>query len=575
MRQSGTFIPTLKESPADAEVASHRLLVRGGFMRRVASGIYDFLPLGVVVIGKIMAIIREEMSAAGAQEVLLPILQPRELWEESGRWSRYGDEMMRFSDRAGREFGLGPTHEEIITDLVRNNTSSYRDLPLNLYQIGPKFRDEMRPRFGLLRGREFLMKDGYSFDRDEESMLVSYQKMYEAYGKIFSRCGCTWRAVEADTGLIGGDVSHEFMVPAEIGEAQIAYCRSCDYAANIERAEYARSVPGGPRPDLEPEKVHTPDKRTIQAVSEFLDSAPERFIKCLIYLVEDKPVAVLVPGDREVNETKLGRALGTDIFRLFAEEDWPRYPALLQGFVGPVGLAGVEILAEASLEDAADLVCGANVADHHLLHVGPGRDFKPARYEDLASAREGDACPRCLKGRLHLEAGIEVGQVFQLKTKYSLPLKALYRDEAGESLPMVMGTYGIGVSRLMAAIVEQRHDERGINWPAAVAPAHLHVLPLDWGREEVRAEAETLYREARELGIQVLLDDRDERAGVKFADAGLIGIPWRAVIGKEFLASGNLELQPRGGESEQLGRRALLEKVREMIVAEITPKQYT
>lgn len=587
MRQSGAFIPTLKESPADAEVASHRLLVRGGFMRRVASGIYDFLPLGVVVIGKIMAIIREEMTAAGAQEVLLPILQPRELWEESGRWSRYGDEMMRLSDRAGREFGLGPTHEEIITDLVRNNTSSYRDLPLNLYQIGPKYRDEMRPRFGLLRGREFLMKDGYSFDRDEESMRASYQKMYEAYGKIFSRCGCIWRAVEADTGLIGGDVSHEFMVPAEIGEAQIAYCESCDYAANVERAEY-RKKPAIKRLEyglglddndnnpINPiEKVHTPDQRTIQEVSDFLDIAPERFIKCLMYLVEDRPLAVLVPGDREANETKLGRVLGTDVFRLFAEEDWPRSPAFLQGFVGPVGLTGVEVIAEASLEGASDLVCGANVTDYHLLHVRPGRDFNPARYADLASAREGDACPRCNQGRLHLEAGIEVGQVFQLKTKYSLPLKALYRDEAGESLPMVMGTYGIGVSRLMAAVVEQRHDERGISWPAALAPAHLHVLPLDWGREEVRAEAETIYREARELGIQVLLDDRDERAGVKFADSGLIGIPWRAVIGKEFLKSGNLELQSRGGESELLGRRALLEKVREMIVAEIAPKQYT
>ncbi len=298
-------------------------------------------------------------------------------------------------------------------------------------------------------------------------------------------------------------------------------------------------------------------------------------MKCLMYLVEDRPLAVLVPGDREANETKLGRALGTDVFRLFSEEEWARFPAYLQGFVGPVGLTGVEVIADVSLEDASDLVCGANLADHHLLHVRPGRDFSPTRYEDLASAREDDACPRCREGKLRLEAGIEVGQVFQLKTKYSLPLKALYRDEVGESLPMVMGTYGIGVSRLMAAVVEQRHDERGILWPPAVAPAHLHVLPLDWGREEVRAEAETIYREARELGIQVLLDDRDERAGVKFADSGLIGIPWRAVIGKEFLSSGNLELQSRGGESELLGRRALLEKVREMIVAEIAPKQYT
>ena len=433
MRQSRTFVPTLKESPADAEVASHRLLLRGGFMRRVASGVYDFLPLGLKVIAKIEAIIREEMEAAGAQEVLLPILQPRELWEESGRWSRYGDEMMRLSDRAGREFGLGPTHEEIMTDLVRNDTSSYRDLPLNLYQIETKYRDEIRPRFGLLRGREFLMKDGYSFDRDEASMLETYRAMYEAYGRIFARCGCVWRAVEADTGLIGGDVSHEFMVPAEIGEAQIAYCGACDYAANLERAEYRKGVPAGPEPGLGPEAVFTPDKRTIQELSEFLGAPPERMIKCLMYLVDGRPLAVLVPGEREANEAKLGSALGTDTFRLFAAEDWRKYPAYLQGFVGPVGLEGVEVIAEESLRDAADLVCGANRADHHLLHVTPGRDFQASRYIDLASAREGDACPRCAEGKLRLEAGIEVGQVFQLKTEYSLPLKArLPRRGGGE-----------------------------------------------------------------------------------------------------------------------------------------------
>ncbi len=569
MRQSRTFIPTLKESPADAEVASHRLLVRGGFMRRVASGVYDFLPLGLKVIAKIEAIIREEMEAAGAQEVLLPILQPRELWEESGRWSRYGEEMMRLTDRSGREFGLGPTHEEVMTDLVRSNTSSYRDLPLNLYQIGPKYRDEMRPRFGLLRGREFLMKDGYSFDRDEASMLESYRAMYEAYGRIFTRCGCAWRAVEADTGLIGGDVSHEFMVPADIGEAQIAYCDECDYAANLERAEYRKEAPAGPQPELAPEAVHTPHKRTVAEVSEFLGVPPERLVKCLIYLAENKPLAVLVPGRREVNEAKLGRALGTDTFRLFTEEDWRQHPALLEGFVGPVGLSGVEVIAEESLEGAADLACGANRIDHHLVHVTPGRDFEPARYLDLASAREGDACPRCARGRLRLEAGIEVGQVFQLKTRYSVPLKAVYLDEAGRSRPMVMGTYGIGVSRLMAAAVEQGHDERGIVWPVSIAPAHLHVLPLEWGKEEIRAEAEALYRAAREAGLEVLLDDRDERAGVKFADAGLIGVPFRAVIGRGFLASGLLELEHRGGEKESLGRGELIGRVAGM-VAEAT-----
>ncbi len=400
MRQSRTFVPTLKESPADAEVASHRLLLRGGFMRRVASGVYDFLPLGLKVIAKIEAIIREEMEAAGAQEVLLPILQPRELWEESGRWSRYGDEMMRLSDRAGREFGLGPTHEEIMTDLVRNNTSSYRDLPLNLYQIGPKYRDEIRPRFGLLRGREFLMKDGYSFDRDEASMLESYRAMYEAYGRIFTRCGCAWRAVEADTGLIGGDVSHEFMVPAEIGEAQIAYCDECDYAANLERAEYRKERPrragAGPRTRGGPhagEAHHPGSQRVPGGAAGAHDQVPD------------------VPGGREAPGGAGARRAGGQ-----RGQAGPRpghrhlpplrggglaqsYPAYPQGFVGPVGLEGVEVIAEESLRDAADLVCGANRADHHLLHVPPGRDFQASRYIDLASAREGDACPRCAEGQ--------------------------------------------------------------------------------------------------------------------------------------------------------------------------------
>lgn len=557
MRQSEVLIPTLRESPADAEIASHRLLVRGGFLRRVASGIYNFLPLGLRVIHKIEQIIREEMERAGAQELLLPILQPRELWEESGRWSRYGEEMMRLRDRAGRDFGLGPTHEEIVTDLVRNNISSYRNLPLNLYQIGPKFRDEIRPRFGLLRGREFLMKDGYSFDRDEESMLRTYGRMYEAYGRVFTRCGCTWRAVEADTGIIGGDVSHEFMVPAEVGEARVVWCDRCEYAANIERAEYRRkSLDTAGEARLQ--KVYTPSRRTIQEVSDFLQVPQERMIKCLIYLVEDRPLAVLVPGDREANESKLGRLLGTDLFRLFGEEDWRRFPQLLPGFVGPVGLDGLDILADLQLRGARGMVCGANEEDYHFIGVEVDRDFQPSSYVDVTSAREGDACPRCAEGTLHVEAGIEVGQVFQLKTKYSLPLKAFFTDERGEPQPYYMGTYGIGVSRLMAAIVEQHHDERGIIWPPSVAPAHLHILPLDWGAREVRGEAETLYQEAVRRGIEVLLDDREERAGVKFADADLIGIPLRVVIGKSFLEKGELELQCRGGGREFLLREGVL-----------------
>ena len=566
MRQSRAFIPTLKESPADAEVASHRLLVRAGFLRRVASGIYELLPLGARVVKNIERIIREEMDAAGAQEVVLPIMQPRELWEESGRWSKYGPEMMRLKDRAERDFGLGPTAEEVITDLVRSNVSSYRDLPLNLYQIGDKFRDEIRPRFGLLRGREFLMKDGYSFDRDEEGMRNSYESMYDAYGRTFTRCGCTWRAVEADTGLIGGDVSHEFMVPAEVGEDDIAYCEGCDYAANVTLATYRRVEPQRGEAKAV-ERVHTPAKRTIEDVSSFMGLEPERFIKCLMFLVEGEAVAVLVPGDREAGEVKLEQVLGTDEFRLFNEEDWERFPAYPQGFVGPVGLQVSEIVADEALRGAGGMTCGANERDYHLANVEEGRDFEAGRYADIASVKEGDSCPRC-GGRLHIEAGIEVGQVFQLGLKYSEPMSCLYDDEDGSSRPMVMGTYGIGVTRLMSAIVEQRHDERGMIWPLAVAPAHLHVLPLNYEREKRRAAAQDLYRRCREVGCEVLLDDREESAGVKFADADLIGIPYRAVIGKGFDEDGSIELQVRAtGEKEKMDAGSLAEFLRQAVDA--------
>jgi prolyl-tRNA synthetase len=548
MRQSSTFIPTLKESPADAEIASHRLLVRAGFLRKVVSGVYELLPLGARVIRKIENIIREEMNAAGAQEVILPILQPRELWEESGRWAKYGPEMMRLKDRAERDFGLGPTHEEIVTDLVRSNVSSYRDLPLNLYQIGVKFRDEIRPRFGLLRGREFVMKDGYSFDRDEEGMRISYREMYEAYGRIFTRAGCTWRAVEADTGLIGGDVSHEFMAPAEVGEDYIAYCEGCSYAANLELAAYRRSGPLRGK-GLAAERAHTPDQRTIEDVSAFLGLEPARFIKCLMFLALDKPVAVLVPGDREVNEIKLERVLGTDEFRLFNDEDWKRYPAYLQGFVGPVGLDASEMIADEALRGAGSMACGANENDYHLLNIDEGRDFEASRYADITTAREGDACQRC-EGTLKVEAGIEIGQVFQLGLRYSEPMRCYYDDEGGAARPMVMGTYGIGVTRLMAAVIEQNHDDRGMIWPVEVCPALLHILPLNLEREGRREAAEELYGRCLERGWEVLLDDREESAGVKFADADLIGIPYRAVIGKGFDEDGSIELQVRATQEK-------------------------
>ncbi len=542
MRQSRLFAPTLKESPADAEIASHKLLVRGGFMRRVASGIYDFLPLGVRVLRKIERIIREEMNREGAQEVMLPILQPRELWEESGRWSLYGEEMMRLKDRAGRDFGLGPTHEEVITALVRDNIKSYRDLPLNLYQIGAKFRDEVRPRFGLLRAREFVMKDAYSFDRDEKGMRDSYHSMYRAYSRIFDRCGVRWMAVEADTGLIGGDVSHEFMVLAAVGEDRIAHCENCGYAANVNLAGYRReSITGKARPL---ELVYTPGRRTVEEVSSFLEVEPRYLIKCLMYLVEGKPVAVLVPGDREAGEVKLERALGTPEFRLFNDADWECHPQFVRGFVGPVGLDGAEVLADLSLEGAQGMVCGSNREDHHLVGVEVGRDFKPTRYLDLALVRDGDPCPRC-DSSLQVAAGIEVGQIFQLGLKYSQSMGCTYTDEKGQERPVFMGCYGIGVTRLMAAIVEQHHDDKGIRWPLEVAPAHVHIIPLNYEKEERRRAAEGIYRELLESGLEVLLDDREESAGVKFADADLYGIPFRLVLGKVFEESGELELQVR------------------------------
>jgi prolyl-tRNA synthetase len=408
------------------------------------------------------------------------------------------------------------------------------------------------------------MKDGYSFDRDEEGMRESYRRMYEAYGRVFTRCGCTWRAVEADTGLIGGDVSHEFMVPAEVGGDHIAKCTACSYAANLDLAAFRRVEP--PRGEgWAAEEVHTPGQRTIEEVSGFLGLEPRRMIKCLMYLVEDHSVAVLVPGDREANEIKLQRVLGTDNFRLFSEDDWKRFPEYLQGYVGPVGLRVPEIVADISLEGSGGMACGANRADHHLINVEHGRDFDVQRFADVTTAREGDACPRC-GGELTVEAGIEVGQVFQLGLRYSEPMRCYYDDEKGISRPMVMGTYGIGVTRLMAAVVEQYHDERGIIWPLAVAPALLHILPLNYEQEGRRRASQELYRLCREREWEVLLDDREESAGVKFADADLLGIPYRAVIGKGYDRDGKVELQVRStGERIRAGMESCLDRLREAL----------
>ncbi|MCB9547439.1 MAG: proline--tRNA ligase [Myxococcales bacterium] len=552
MRMTRLHAPTLKEAPKDAEVQSQKMLVRGGYIRKLAAGIYDFLPLANRVLRRIETIIREELDAAGAQEVRLPMVQPAEIWEESGRWGFYGPELLRLVDRKGGNFCLGPTHEEVIVELVRRDVRSWRALPLNLYQIQTKFRDEIRPRAGLMRGREFLMKDAYSFDVDDASALVTYDAMYQAYERIFARCGLDFRAVEADTGAIGGSRSHEFQVLADSGEDAIVSCDTCDYAANVEQAELPVPAAGGGPESAAVEVVATPGQRTIEEVSAFLGLPAERFIKTLVVTVDGRPYAVLVRGDHEANLLKVKRLLGAASVELATDAEVVAATGAPVGFAGPVGLKGVDgILADHAIAGLRDAATGANLADAHRIHVDAGRDFD-ARYADLRLAGDGDPCPRC-DGRLRGFRGIEVGHVFFLGTKYSAPMRCNYLDEAGQERPMVMGCYGIGVSRIMAAAVEQNHDERGIVWPAAIAPYEVVILPLQMNKPEVVEAAEQLYADLARAGFDVLLDDRNERAGSKFIDAELIGIPYRIAIGARDLAEGNVEFKQRaGGDMERV-----------------------
>jgi prolyl-tRNA synthetase len=553
MRMTRLHVPTLKEVPKDAEVISHQLLVRAGYIRKLAAGIYDFLPLATRVIRKIETIVREEMSAAGAQEVYLPAVQPAEIWQESGRWYKYGPELLRFKDRKGGEFCLGPTHEEVIVDVVRRDVRSWRALPLNLFQIQTKFRDEVRPRFGLMRGREFVMKDAYSFDVDDAGANKSYDGMYAAYERIFRRCGLDFRAVEADTGAIGGSRSHEFQVLAASGEDAIVSCTKCNYAANVEQAELPLHVP--PRAtehaDKAYEKVHTPDRRTIDEVTDYLGLPADRFIKTLIVDADGQLYAVLVRGDHELNPIKVKKLLGAQAVELATEEQVRAATGAAVGFAGPVGLKGVTaILADRAVQGMTGAVAGANADDHHFIHVTEGRDFAVHRFADLRLAVEGDPCPRC-GGALRSLRGIEVGHVFFLGTKYSDAMKCTYLDEGGTERPMVMGCYGIGVTRTMAAAIEQNHDADGIIWPAAIAPYRVVVLPLQMNVPEVVEAAERLYADLAARGVEVLLDDRDERAGVKFKDADLIGIPLRIAVGGRGLKEGVVELKPRRAKEAQ------------------------
>lgn len=543
MRTSQLLLPTLREDPGEAETISHRLMLRSGLIRKVAAGVYTYLPLGLRIIRKVENIIREEMNRAGAQELLMPIASPAELWKETGRWSFYGKELMRFKDRHERDFCLGPTHEEVITDLFRREVRSYRQLPLNFYQIQTKFRDEIRPRFGLMRGREFIMKDAYSFDKDEAGAKLSYQKMYDAYHRIFSRCGLNFRAVEADTGLIGGTSSHEFMVLADTGEETIVYSDGGSYAANVERAEVVPPTDGS-HEELRPLRaVSTPNCRTVEEVTGFLKIEPARLIKTLLYSAGKETVAVLIRGDHDANEIKIKRLLGVTDLELASPATVERLTSAPVGFAGPVGLKNIRILADHAIKGARNIVVGGNQADTHLADVNCDRDFQVEQFADLRNAKAGDPSPR-KDGMLKATKGIEVGHVFMLGTKYSEVMKASFLDPNGKECLAVMGCYGIGVGRTAAAAVEQNYDDKGIVWPFPISPFHVHLIPL--GQSAGVTEATTaLYTALVEAGLEVLWDDRDERAGVKFNDADLIGAPFQVIVGDKGLAEGRLEVKTR------------------------------
>jgi prolyl-tRNA synthetase len=565
MRYSQYFIPTVKETPSDAEVISHQLLLRAGMIRKLAAGIYNYLPLGLRSIRKVEAIVREEMNKAGAIEILMPAVQPAELWQESKRWDFYGKELLRFRDRKEAEFCLGPTHEEVVTDLVRREVRSYRQLPLNLYQIQAKFRDEIRPRFGLMRGREFIMKDAYSFDVDSSAADLSYEKMYQAYRRIFERCGLNFRSVEADTGSIGGSSSHEFMVLAESGEDAIVSCSCCDYAANVEKAEVRHSETMEHADTRSLEKVDTPDKRSIDEVAAFLHVPHSSIVKTLIFVADEEPVVALLRGDFELNEIKLKNLLGVAELELAPDSVVEKVTGAPVGFAGPVGLKA-RIIADFSLQGMKNFVTGGNEKDLHLKNVNLERDFRIERFADIRNVVPGDQCPRCDGGRMEIWRGIEVGHVFKLGTKYSEALKATYLDADGKEQIIFMGCYGIGISRTVAACIEQNYDDNGIIFPIPIAPFQCIVSALNYKEEPVRDASDAIYADLAAAGIEVLLDDRDERPGFKFKDADLIGIPLRIVVGARNLADGKVELKHRrSGVVELVPVSEALTKVKALV----------
>ena len=569
MRATNLYAPTLRNTPAEAEIASHQLMYRAGLIRKSAGGMYTYLPLAWRTIRKIEQIIREEMDAAGGQEIMMPILQPSELWEESGRWAAYGAEMIRVKDRHAREFCMGPTHEEMITALVRDELRSYKQLPVLLYQIQDKFRDERRPRFGVMRSREFIMKDLYSFDKDIEGMNESYRKMYDAYTNVFTRCGLDFRAVEADSGAIGGGHSEEFTVLAPEGESRIACCDVCSYAASDEKAAL-RPIDASHEEELPLEKVATPGTHTIALLAEYLKIPVEKTIKAVAYQTEDDTlILAFLRGDHEVNEIKLANAVpGARELRM-ADEEAIRAAGGCPGFMSPIGIKeGTHIVVDETAMRMHNAVSGANEADFHYTNVNPQRDFGAVTVADIRLVEEGDECPVCEHGHLHIGRGIEAGQIFALGTKYSAAMGATFLDETGKAQPLQMGCYGIGVGRTMAAAIEQNHDESGIIWPRAIAPYEVVVVAVNAKVEEQLRYAEEIYEELRAAGVDVLLDDRRERAGVKFNDCDLIGYPVRIAIGPKTLESGSIEVKVRKtGELVNFARDTYLKGVQDMLAA--------
>lgn len=564
MKQSMTLIPTLREVPSDAEVKSHQLLLRAGFIRQNASGIYTYMPLGRKVLQKVEAIIREEMNNAGGAELFMPALQQAELWQESGRWYSYGPELMRLRDRHDREFALGATHEEVITSLVRDEVKSYKRLPLTLYQIQTKFRDEKRPRFGLLRGREFIMKDAYSFHANQESLDEVYDRLFQAYSNVFRRCGLNFRAVIADSGAMGGKDTHEFMVLSDIGEDTIAYSDTSDFAANIEMAPVTAVYEKSSDPANSLEKVHTENKKTIEEVSSFLQVSDKDCIKSLLFKADDRHILVLVRGDHEVNDIKLKNFLEASVVELADANTTKEVLGCSVGSLGPIGVKNVEVIADQAVEAIVNGVCGANVEDYHFKNVNPERDFKVSAYADLRFIKEGDPSPDG-EGTIVFAKGIEVGHVFKLGTRYSEAMNAEFLDENGRTQPMIMGCYGIGVSRTMAAVAEQFNDENGLVWPSNITPFDVHVIAVNMKDSEQAALAEELYSNLKGSGLDVLLDDRQERPGVKFADSDLIGLPVRITVGKK-AGEGIVEVKIRkNGEMQEVHKDDLADTLKNIL----------